>query len=216
MYQKFIFEAENTFDVEKDYTKRFLNLSFNRKRNIEKMTGPGVYLIEFKGEIIYIGKYQGQKKNIAKGNIFTDRWCRHLQTLTLRGQRLSIPKRSYLKLRNNYPDIDKLLVDQPLEVLHKDKGFNSSYNRSKFALENVFHLNDENILSEFKFYYYRFSPDDFASTSEARAFISGLEEELLSFFTPQCNKEYKGGETNADLLEIEKFIHAHSTVNAAA
>src|SRR4051794_14843208 len=47
-------------------------------------SGPGLYLISFGGEVIYIGKYQP----FDRGNILNDRWLRHLETITLRGTRV--------------------------------------------------------------------------------------------------------------------------------
>lgn len=50
----------------------------------KELSGPGIYTIAFQGQLIYLGKYQP----FERGNILNDCWIRHVETLTLRGNRL--------------------------------------------------------------------------------------------------------------------------------
>jgi hypothetical protein len=64
-----------------------LNLVFY-KPNLDNasqrvLRGPGLYVISFKSEVIYVGKYRPNGPNILD-----DRWIRHLETITLRGARV--------------------------------------------------------------------------------------------------------------------------------
>ena len=60
------------------------NLTFNTTIKDNRANGPGVYLISFKGIPIYFGSY----RPFNRGNIFNDRWLRHIETITLRGHRV--------------------------------------------------------------------------------------------------------------------------------
>ena len=59
------------------------NLRFKREQpGIEQdkvLKGTGIYLISLDDQVAYLGKYQP-----ANGDIISDRWARHLQTITAR------------------------------------------------------------------------------------------------------------------------------------
>lgn len=209
------YRASDYFEIKKNTQKSYLNLSFKSKNNL-KVPGPGVYCIEFKGQIVYVGKFQGSKDSLSGGDIFSDRWCRHLQTLTGRGERLSISKNVFNKLKVSYPFIEKILNDQRIDTLTKDKGNHSSFNRARFALGNVFHLSDSEILDEFCFYYFHFDSIALGGLEEGRSFISSLENHLLGQVTPVCNKEYRSDVRDISINDVKEIIINFGSLSEAA
>lgn len=61
------------------------NLDFNINEDVDKdkFKGPAVYVLEFKGEVIYIGKYRPEDKSLI-----STRWVKHIMTFTNRGYRV--------------------------------------------------------------------------------------------------------------------------------
>lgn len=54
----------------------------NKGNRNDDFYGPGVYVITYCKKVIYIGKYKPYKR----GNVITDRWLKHMATLTNRGR----------------------------------------------------------------------------------------------------------------------------------
>jgi hypothetical protein len=186
------FSAKESFVVSQDKSKAVLDLQFKPCPSQKKLGGFGIYFIEHKKCVVYIGKFQGTKVKLEGGNIFSIRWSRHLQSITGRGNKLSLGKRAFHKLSEDFPEIKRLKTDYSGETLHKDRGNQSSINRMRFALENLFELPPDQILNDITFQYVRFNSANFDNVHSGRLFVSSLEEHLLSLYQPQCNKQYKG------------------------
>ena len=62
-----------------------LNFKINKGVDKDKFKGPAIYVIEFKGEVIYIGKYRPEDKRLI-----SLRWVKHIMTFTNRGYRVEV------------------------------------------------------------------------------------------------------------------------------
>lgn len=60
------------------------NLNFKSTIKDDRANGPGVYLISYKDSPVYLVIFQLFRRN----SIFNDRWLRHIETITLRGERV--------------------------------------------------------------------------------------------------------------------------------
>jgi hypothetical protein len=76
----FKFEAKEILEV-RDYANnkiKYLNLEFKKRKSFPNDKGPGIYKLEFKGKLIYIGSYKGDK------GVVKDRWWTHIASMTSR------------------------------------------------------------------------------------------------------------------------------------
>ena len=171
-----------------------LNLSFSRNKNISKETkcalaGPGIYLISFGDEVIYLGKYQP-----TGGDILGVRWLRHMQTLTIRGSQVGFPSRNLNYLlrpvtnQNLYDALENLYANH-LEEYFIDTGVVTSQNRIGFANENwetFRQQNDNAILGNFSIILLRLTnlPPE---REEICNTVSAIERSILGSVRPRCN-----------------------------
>ncbi|MEA9983541.1 hypothetical protein QN374_17005, partial [Herbaspirillum sp. RTI4] len=118
-----------------------LNSPFNLKFVCcQNLTGPGIYFISFNSQVIYVGKYQP-----LNGDIFVDRWLRHIETITLRGYRVGFgesnnPEEKLRRLgevigNNSLRESLQHTYDHDLRRF-RDTGVVTSKNRVRFADEN--------------------------------------------------------------------------------
>jgi hypothetical protein len=209
--------------VEEDPNSRApLNLTFKHNRTSAKLNtlrGPGIYLISFDSQVIYVGKYQP-----LCGDILADRWLRHIETITLRGHRVGFGKpysQKKLMLLCESADNDDLkghLTDiydsDQGRSRFKDTGVVTSRNRIRFAGENWNNFGQAtavNILSRFEFRLVQFG--DLTEAEEAKKFVSCIEKGVLLTFKPICNKEYvherdNGNRDQNRTIEIVEKINA--------
>lgn len=154
------------------------NLEFKSTINDTRSNGPGVYLISFKDSPIYFGKYQP----FCRSNIFNDRWLRHIETITLRGNRVGFGRKSKLdKVLPTLCDDLKALVEKLSEdelcYRLNDTGVVSSRNRRTFASKNWQQLSTatpENILDDFDFRYYKIGRICEEQSENVTSYIEGL------------------------------------------
>lgn len=177
-----------------------LNLSFGLHKISsdlqQNLSGPGLYLIRFDDEVIYLGKYQP-----IGGKILADRWLRHLETITLRGSRVGFgaSKNPVNKLQTifkqvSHPHLQSSLSDiftNNSEQRVKGTGVVTGKNRIGFANENWDYLSsrsDNSILDRFSFNLLRLAGS--FEQSEAKTIVSTLEKQALANIKPRCNKEF--------------------------
>lgn len=170
----------------------------------EEFSGPGIYAVCYDKQLIYIGKYLGQKKNAFAGNIARLRWVQHLGSMTMRDRRVSLSKRSLdLLLDPSFSHRDNPLIrslahafdhdsasGSTTPFLQRDRGCLSTVNRVLFALEHwpLFSQADGPALGGFSFHYFRVEkPSSELPTEGLRNLISVLEDRLVETFRPQCN-----------------------------
>lgn len=178
----------NIYDaIHVSYSKKWgypFNLKFKSTIKDDRVNGPGVYLISFKGNPVYFGKYQPFRRS----NIFHDRWLRHIETITLRGERVGFGNKSRLdKVLPSVCDdlksiLNKLSKDELSHRL-KDTGVCSSYDRRVFASLNWTQLSmatPENILDDFDFRYYKIGGIQHAE--QAKEVTSNIENAVIKEF----------------------------------
>ncbi len=172
---------------------KFFNLHF--KSIVEDKTplvGPGIYIISFDDEPLYIGKYLGTRDAPFSGNVINLRWSKHIATLTLRGKRLSMSQRALeqaMEHARGNEIIDALKISDK-DVLHRDRGCQTTARRLNFAVKNWsdFVSLDNDTLKRFTFTYVRIEqPAENIATSFMRQFVSGAESSLIDEFYLPCN-----------------------------
>lgn len=187
------------------------NLKFNRTINNTSTQGPGVYLVSFKEIPVYFGKFQPYNRN----NIFNDRWLRHIETLTLRGDRLGFGKNSTQEkiLPSMNPELAKAinnLSDAEKDQRFKDTGVCTSANKRTFAVANwdVFgKASALDILDHFDFRYYKLS--NIKDADEAKLTTSELERRMINHFNFTANSSH--GATNCNRIDvIEKKMYEYA------
>lgn len=177
-----------------------LNLTFRARYLPAKigaaLTGSGLYLITYCSEVVYIGKYQP-----LLGNILNDRWLRHLETMTLRGNRVGFggAKSPAIRLQRilcqvSDPGLRASLMaflEAQGATRFRDTGVVTSVNRVGFANEfwDVFRQHhDHGILSNFEFRLLRIG--GVLSQADASSAVSAIEKAVLATIKPRCNKEF--------------------------
>lgn len=160
------------------------NLKFKSTIKDDRANGPGVYMISFKDSPIYFGKYQPFRRN----NIFDDRWLRHIETITLRGERVGFGRNSRLdKVLPTVCDDLKLILNKlskdELSYRLRDTGVCSSYDRRVFASQNWSQFSaatPENILNNFDFRYYKIG--NIQHAEQAKEVTSNIENAIIKEF----------------------------------
>jgi len=171
----------------------FFNLHFRQAiKEKEPFLGPGLYIISFDGEPIYLGKYLGRKQKPFSGNILDLRWSKHIATLTLRGKRLSLSRRALTTAVDANPGsaIVKALRNAESDVVHTDRGCVTTAPRVLFAHKRwgEFAALDEDVLGRFEFSYVRVEqPDEKVESSFIRQHVSSVESRLIEQFALPCN-----------------------------
>jgi len=202
----------------------------NKDNNCE-FHGSGVYLITYKEEVIYIGKYMPY----GKGNVITDRWIKHIATITNRGHRVC----GFGKKNKKYELLEKIgfLVEKGIDkykafVLKAGRmeggDYSTSVKRLAFAKDNwhTFKEQDktnfeENIFPKFKFLYMQlngYKKDELNVESPSvkvkeyyENLASLVETYLLWKYNPVCNsneglKEMDGITSSKIETEIKSFL----------
>jgi hypothetical protein len=198
------YKAENIFNVtvKKNSSiqkeNRELSFPFNLSFEIMKerthdFSGPGIYAITYKDEVIYIGSYSS-----PNANIISERWEKHIQTLTNRGYRIGFNSKS------KHADIPFVFRENFTTESYRfcDTGTVTSIERLNFAAEHIEEfLSDGNqILKDFIFHYQKLYVNENAKS---------IESQLLKCFKTSCNRKSKNAsvmkglkiETIADFLK---------------
>lgn len=194
----------------KNYKYPF-NFEFKKKEAFNKweFRGSGIYLIRYDRTIIYIGKYMPHEK----GNVITDRWIKHIATITNRGYRVGgfgnekIHKKENPKYRT-LKDIETkdAGINNIVHIIKEsgrveDTGFSTSVKRLAFAKDNwhTFKEQDktnfeENVLPKFQFHYMQLNghkegeiPDSVKEKEYYENLASLVETYLLWKYNPACN-----------------------------
>jgi hypothetical protein len=201
-YKRTSYKLSELFDVETvgpdHYSRRSyvhmkpFDLDFrlkSSKRHSELMHGPGVYQIFFEKILVYVGKFD----TLNDGNVAEERWRKHLETITLRGNRVGFTSpKSVQKLIDLMCDkklISALTVEKKnLKKRLRDTGVVSSQNRICFANKNwskFSKLSKRSLGELFAVEYYRFI--NINKKSEAERYAKMLEERLIDLYRPECN-----------------------------
>jgi hypothetical protein len=104
------YHATEMFNVELKNTVKIKNISYATKypfnlifrilpNKSNEFSGPGIYLIAFKENLIYIVSYSS-----SNPNIINDRWVKHIQTFTNRGYRLGFNSKTKIDMIPSHPN----------------------------------------------------------------------------------------------------------------
>ena len=181
----------------RDGAPSWLNLDFDVKPGLSGLSwgGCGLYCAAFEGRLIYVGKFQGQVSNPFGGNILEIRWRRHIQSLTMRGEAVSVGLKTLRDAHHELPSGEFLsgLMGAHRAYLTRDRGFHASSNRVKFAARHWSRLREDPavFLPLFEFGYAQIEPSEVAGRSETsvRQLVSLAEVRVRAELSPPCNGE---------------------------
>jgi hypothetical protein len=166
------------------------NLSFEiMKERTDDFSGPGIYAITYKDEVIYIGSYSS-----PNAKIINERWEKHIQTLTNRGYRIGFNSKS------KHADIPFVFRENFTSESYRfcDTGTVTSIERLNFAAKfvNEFNSDDNFIIKDFCFHYQQLNKNENAKS---------IESKLLKEFKTMCNRKSKNTKVMTE-LKIENVI----------
>lgn len=181
-----------------DGAPTFFNLEFKSKTQaVAKIGGCGLYCASYKGQAIYVGMFLGTDSNPFGGDLQQIRWEKHIPSLTMRGQKVSLGKNVLEKLilENIDSPLISGLAQADQAMLTKDRGYHASYNRVQFAARHWDELQaSPNVfLPNFDFGYVQFEPQDLAGWSGTAIWklIINAEASALKQLHLCCNGESK-------------------------
>jgi hypothetical protein len=165
-------------NIDQDCTFPF-NLNFKIKKchkGKEEFSGPGIYIITYKKNVIYIGSYASKKPKIIE-----ERWIKHIMTMTNRGYRIGFSAKT--KRAKIPKDIKKFFEDADGKGFrYYDTGTVTTLERLEFA-NSYFHLfkrDDVSIISDFQFHY-----TQIPKCTEKD--LKKIEKKLIEEYKPICN-----------------------------
>lgn len=204
----------------------FLNLRFSPAGypRLEELRGAGVYgvfvgPVEGQRHLAYVGSYRGRKGDPFGGNVAEDRWWTHAASLTMRGDRISIARRTagWAKARGA-GDPFFALADKP--ALLVDAGCSAGLNRVRFAYRhwnNFAAASCSDISSFFEIAYLRLLPGAGLSPLGAHdrgglsRDILNAEQDLIRLLLPACNYQVNADFASEGVMPDE-FVRAASRV----
>ncbi len=196
----------DVFEVDKVKGSGPFTLKFRASKKLTrharlKLLGPGVYLIEYEDEIIYIGKFQKEK------NIVGVRWLHHLRTITMRGREVGFSKNTYDEVKKDINFFSALEKTETKKRHMKATGTMTSVNRVRFASQhwNTFKIaQDSEVLKAFSFHFLRLGK--LPLNGCPRGAVSYIESSALTAVQPKCNREYKA-EIGQKKLKVEDVLN---------
>lgn len=230
-----VFHASELFEAREDVAwagnPDWLNITFIKRHrdDRESFGGSGIYAIFLDDLLVYLGQFVGPNDNIRGGDIRSIRWQAHLGTLTFRGKKLSIGKRT----------ADELLLDQSepyaslarssaneLALIRKDQGMVASPAKLAFAAERWGDFSGPitDTLARIRFVYVKMPRlnDQFALSKERMVgLISPVEKELIERYSPPLNTSHNPNPCapHADLStvqsDIERCLLVHDHLSPA-
>jgi hypothetical protein len=171
--------------------------------NKDNVKGPGIYLIGFKKELIYVGKFESKNK----GDVRADRIRRHLEGMTLRGSQCGFNKecsnfvlneKKMLRILNKSDKFAQRIVE------NKKTGAMTSPNKLRLALDNMESFMNKNISDIFKDFQIAYVP--FKQSNK----VDVIEKEMILLFNPKCNKEYHSDKNSSTFIKAYKQLSSYS------
>ena len=160
--------------------------------------GCGVYGVCFRGRLVYVGSYCGQKpRGITTGAYYTgdiakNRWWQHFGSLTARSHKLHVARRVFAELRESLGEHPMLLLlENAGQALHTDDGCLGAKNRMLFAAKNWSRFNGTSapqLLRQFSFLYARDDGNLITCTPvQLQKAIENAETEAICAIQPEVN-----------------------------
>lgn len=193
----------------------FLDVRFAASRDAppESLRGPGLYGIFF-GEpghrprvLTYVGSYRGRRGAPYGGNVAEDRWWTHAASLTMRGDRISVARRTARWARKLDPD-DPFRSLGSQDGMLVDRGCCAGFRRVLFAhphRQRFAAAGPEELLSLFEVVYLRLLPPganghaERTDPAELGRRILLAETRLIGSLRPPCNYQISPGTARDDV-----------------
>jgi hypothetical protein len=179
------------------------NIKFERKPRDKKISGPGIYLITYKEQVLYVGSH------CKHNDIISDRWLRHINTITNRGSKVGFGRNSKQKFKNEIePLFNKFNLNFNQKEISKnrlrDTGYVTSIKRLEFILKNKLFLKENEDFSEMEFHL-------LVLVGKPEKAIKGIEKDLICKINPPCNKQYDkhkatGSASKSNAMKLLKLI----------
>jgi hypothetical protein len=166
------YKASDLFDIQISGTFP-LDCEFvpNENLPIDLFKGPGIYFLEYKENLVYIGSFFGSNSN---NNVLTQRWNKELATISMRGKHVTFNEKAIKSLSS----CNSLVIKNP-----KPKGdYLTSKLRIEFACKNWNELKSESFLKDFKFYWLPYE-----NIKKTKKELNQLTNQLRNFYKPLCN-----------------------------
>ncbi|MCK0165635.1 hypothetical protein [Marinobacter sp. S6332] len=188
-------------------------------KNSVEIGGGGIYGILIDDKLKYIGKYQGKKHNWKKGSVLSDRWIKHIGTLTLLDRTLSFSKRAFGKIVSDAQELTPTnqfarelvngLIQGNDELLTTDRGCSSTFER--YAASKLFwpELSEVSpdwkaILNRVTLVYVKLTGN--FTTETVRHLISLTESQLVEQIEPSVNYIAKRQNKDIEALSLDRTI----------
>jgi hypothetical protein len=168
------FKADEIFDLIVDTNAVFpLNLDFVLKdKKPMDFSGPGIYFLYYKEELVYIGYFHSSKLN---NDVRTQRWIKELASITMRGKQVTVNSTSIKALDNSTN-----LIQTP----RKPKGdFLTSKKRVEFADKSWISFQTNDFLCDFTFYWFK----EEKGLNRIKSQLKLVTNQLRKFYKPTCN-----------------------------
>lgn len=169
------FKADELFDLSVDTNAVFpLNLEFVVKDKKSKdFSGPGIYFLYFKEELVYIGYFF---PNEQTRDVRNERMNKELLSITMRGKQIGFTQSSFDAHQNcvNYPIFQGEI---------SQNGFQTSVKRINFVDKNWNNFKTNDFLKHFIFYWF---PEE-KNLERSREELEQVTNELRKFYKPTCN-----------------------------
>lgn len=170
----------------------------NRNADERSFMGCGLYGVCFRGRLIYVGSYCGQKPKGHKGAYFSGdvvkfRWWQHIGSMTGRTHKLHVSKKVLFNLHKtfNHPMLASLAQAGP--EIHKDAGCLGAENRLLFSIMNwnrFSTVSADQALKQFTFIYAQIDEPNLIyqlSPIELKKRIEKAEHEAIEKLQPEAN-----------------------------
>lgn len=181
--------------------------------------GAGLYACFYRGQLVYIGKYQGTKNNFSAGDIVKMRWTKHIGTFTMQARSLGFSKKALSHVLKAVTTGQYANVKIPEEVregflvanhqmLQRETGCMTTFQRFLVAME-VWHgaiqPGGPPKLNDFEFIYSRIEGE--FMTKQVRDVVTSAENYALERVHPPGNTIANRNLTaNLDQLEVETLF----------
>ena len=168
------FKANELFDLIIDTKSVFpLNLEFIVKDKKSKdFSGPGIYFLYFKEELVYIGYFHSSK---LSNDVRTQRWIKELGSISMRGKQVTVNNTSIRALDNS---------TNLIQTLRQPKGdFLTSKKRVEYADKNWPSFQTNGFIGDFTFYWFK----EEKGLNRTKSQLKLVTNQLRKFYKPTCN-----------------------------
>jgi len=190
-----IYKMQDIIEVTQEGTYP-LNLLFKTKlKDPAVVNGPGIYIIAFEDQPIYVGKYQPMTSSIF------NRWLKSFVTLTFRGSHLGFggrARQAVLTAINAHsqllvPALDKMPPDE-LTRHFRDTGVNTSVNGTNWVAskwdKHFSKGNDISVAKSLSFAFIKLT--GCTNQEQSKAVASALEQVMFDTYNFEINFRSKG------------------------